>query len=171
MEFLKKGLLQIWQQKRQHNHAEINITFGERVKNIQMWGTLFLRNSVHFHDFQGIVDHSGVGTWTLFGKSREPLKFRTFSKIFNSNYVLKFFDFSYICITFIKTTKKGVSEVSGGCLDGVWGLSWGHSRVWVMSEWCLGVSVGCLGCLGVSGRCLGGVWGVSGGVRCCLVDV
>ena len=45
-----------------------------------------------------------------------------------------FFYFSYNYITFMITTKKGVCEVSGGCLDGVWGLSGGYLRVWVMSE-------------------------------------
>ena len=55
-------------------------------------------------------------------------------KFFNSNYVLKFFDFSYKYITFMITTKKGVWEVSGGCLDGVWGLSGGYIGVWVISE-------------------------------------
>ena len=57
-----------------------------------------------------------------------------FPTLFNSNYVLKIFDFSYNYITFMITTKKGVWEVSGGCLDGVWGLSGRYLRVWVMSE-------------------------------------
>ena len=52
-----------------------------------------------------------------------------FPKFFNSN-----FDFSYKYITFMITTKKGVWEVSGGCLDGVWGLSGGYIGVWVISE-------------------------------------
>ena len=92
-----------------------------------------------------------------------------------------YFDFSYNYITFMITTKKGVWGLFGWCL----GLVCGYLRVLVMSEWCLGVSVGCLGVSRdvweVSGGCLRGVWGVwlmcsgvwvmTGGDRWCLGGV
>ena len=56
-------------------------------------------------------------------KNKLVLTILQFPKFFNSNYILKFFDFSYKYITFMITTKKGAWEVSGG--------------VWVVSGGCL----------------------------------
>ena len=78
----------------------------------------------YYYQIREIITLLGPGWGALWARIVFILRF---PKIFNSNYVLKFFDFSYNYITFMITTKKGVWEVSGGCLDGVWGLSGGIS--------------------------------------------
>ena len=96
-----------------------------------MFSSMFMGDSKVFDGYLKDISRLFLGVLTLLGMGgalcARIVFILRFPKFFNSNYVLKFFDFSYNYITFMITTKKGVWEVSGGCLDGVWGLSGGIS--------------------------------------------